>query len=75
MRDVAPTVVSGAVIRRGFHRVHDLADDFVLRAHLFAGNELALVVHIEQGTDVENRAEPTRGLGNSPPAHVKREIG
>ena len=58
-----------------FHARDDLLDDLLLGADLAARDEVAAVIHVEQGADLKQAAEHCRRLGDAPAADVAGKVG
>ena len=72
-KDLAAVILAADGMRR--HLVHDIVDRVALAAHLVIGDDLALVVQTEDGTDIEDRRNCRRCTGHASAAAEIFQIG
>ena len=73
--DVALAAVVQPALGKLLHLVHDLPNDPLLGADLFPGDQTALVVHVQQGTNAQNGADEARRLGHAAALDVEGQVG
>ena len=73
--DKALAIIIMAALGVVLHLLYDLLDDSLFTTDLLAGNEVALIVHIQQRADLQRGAEPTGRLGNTAAADIEGQIG
>ena len=73
--DKALAVIIVASLGVVFHLLDDLLDHGLFAADLLTGDEVSLIIHVQQRADLKRRAEPAGSLGDTAAAYIEGEVG